>query len=263
MVLMDEQRGAQMAENSKIGWTDHTHNFWWGCHKVSEECRFCYIAGIMRRGGYEPFKGPMRTKNWDNPSRWQQQAERAERRFRVFTCSMSDFFHPAADEWRAEAWQVIRSCNRLDWLILTKRPELIESRLPQDWHAGYQNVWLGVTAGCRDSLGRVETLIKIPAAIRFISAEPLLERLNLQTYLTKIDWVITGCERAKKGSRRLMELDWVRDIDTQCHVAGVPHYFKQYYEGDVGVPKEDGVLDGTQRQRWPLVVKSRPMNCTA
>lgn len=107
-VSRSSKREIKMAQNSKIGWTDHTHNFWWGCHKVSEECRFCYISGIMRRGGYEPFNGPMRTKNWNNPQRWQRQAERSGKRLRVFTCSMSDFFHPAADDWRDEAWDVIR-----------------------------------------------------------------------------------------------------------------------------------------------------------
>lgn len=240
-----------MAQDSKIGWTDHTHNFWWGCHKVSEECRHCYIAGIMRRGGYEPFHGPMKTKSWTNPSRWQRDAERLGRRYRVFTCSMSDFFHPEADQWRPEAWDVIRNCANLDWLILTKRPELIRDRLPKDWGAGYSNVWLGVTAGCRKSLKRVEILSSIPAAVRFISAEPLLEKLDLRRSLQCMDWVITGCERAKKGVRRLMELDWIRDIDNQCVSAGVPHFFKQYYQDDSGVPKEDGLLDGVRRQEWP------------
>ncbi len=242
-----------MAENSKIGWTDHTHNFWWGCHKVSEECRHCYIAGIMRRGGYDPFGGPMRTKNWSNPTRWQRQADQEGHRCRVFTCSMSDFFHPQADAWRDDAWEVIRSCDRLDWLILTKRPELIERRLPRDWNDGYSNVWLGVTAGCRKSLKRVDTLVGIPAVVRFISAEPLLERLDLRRYLSKVNWVISGCERAKKGERRLMDLDWIRDIDEQCRRAGVPHFFKQYYLDDNGTPKEDGILDGVARQAWPEV----------
>jgi protein gp37 len=240
-----------MAENSKIGWTDHTHNFWWGCNKVSEECRYCYIAGIMRRGGFEPFRGPMRTKSWQNPQRWNRESERAGVRRRVFTCSMSDFFHPKADSWRAEAWEVISACSHLDWLILTKRPELIESRLPSNWDDGYANVWLGVTAGCRDSLARVEMLCDIPASVRFVSAEPLLESLDLRPYLRRIDWVITGCERAKKGTRRLMELDWIRRIDRQCSAAGVPHFFKQYYVNDSGVPVEDGLLDGVKRQAWP------------
>lgn len=240
-----------MAENSKIGWTDHTHNFWWGCNKVSEECRHCYIAGIMRRGGKEPFNGPMRTKNWANPLKWNRQAAAVRQRQRIFTCSMSDFFHPAADEWRAEAWQVIKGCDWLDWLVLTKRPELVLDRLPSDWQSGYPNVWLGTTAGCESSLQRVKQIIEIPAAVRFVSAEPLLEAIDLSPYLHSLHWVITGCEQAKKGVRRLMELDWVRSIDRQCKSAGVPHFFKQYYVEDKGTPREDGLLDGTLTQAWP------------
>ena len=119
-----------MAENSGIGWTDNTQNFWQGCHKVSDECRHCYIDGLMRLAGRVPFGGPMRTKTWDDPHRWERQAQRQGRRFRVFTCSMSDSFHPGADEWRPEAWDVIRQCPSLDWLMLTKRPELIKDRFP-------------------------------------------------------------------------------------------------------------------------------------
>lgn len=240
-----------MAENSKIGWTDHTHNFWWGCNKVSEECRFCYIDGIMRRGGHEPFKGPMRTKNWSNPRKWNRLAEVRASRLRIFTCSMSDFFHPGADDWRNDAWNIIKECEWLDWLILTKRPELIEARLPNDWGTGYENVWLGTTAGCRESLARVEILTEIPAAVRFVSAEPLLEPIDFRPYLDSIDWIITGCERAKKGNRRLMDLEWVREIDEHCRAASVPHFFKQYYIADSGVPCEDNKLDGKLRQEWP------------
>ena len=240
-----------MAENSKIGWTDRTHNFWWGCNKVSEECLHCYIAPIMRRGGFEPFKGPMRTKNWTAPLKWNCHAEGKNIRPRIFTCSMSDFFHPGADKWRAEAWDIISECNNLDWLILTKRPELIENRLPSDWGLGYSNVWLGVTAGCQKSLRRVRILQDIPAAVRFISAEPLLESVNFSPYLNNFHWVITGCERAKKGERRIMDLNWVRDIDQQCKAAGIPHFFKQYYLNDEGLPREDGVLDKKVLQAWP------------
>lgn len=240
-----------MAENSKIGWTDHTHNFWWGCNKVSEECRHCYIAPIMRRGGFEPFNGPMRTKNWTAPLKWNRQADGLAERPRIFTCSMSDFFHPGADGWRSEAWEVISECRNLNWLILTKRPELIEDRLPADWGLGYSHVWLGVTAGCRKSLRRARILQQIPAAIRFISAEPLLEELDLSPYLRNFHWVITGCERAKKGERRIMSLDWVRNIDRQCRAAGIPHFFKQYYLNDEGVPREDGRLDNRVIQVWP------------
>lgn len=205
----------------------------------------------MRRGGYEPFSGPMRTRNWSNPAKWDRQAKSRQSRMRIFTCSMSDFFHQDADAWRDEAWGVIKSCTSLDWLVLTKRPELIAARLPADWGDGYPNVWLGVTAGCCKSLSRVELLSEIPAAIRFVSAEPLLEQIDLTPYLPSLDWVITGCEQAKKGVRRLMDLDWVRDIDRQCEQHSVPHFFKQYYLDDKGLPREDGTLDGVVRQAWP------------
>lgn len=240
-----------MAENSKIGWTDHTQNFWWGCNKVSPECKFCYIDGIMRRAGREPFGGPMRTKDWSKPFKWERQAQEQGRRFRIFTCSMSDFFHPGADAWRPEAWEVIRDCPSLDWLVLTKRPELIKNRLPSDWDKGYPNVWLGVTCGAVSSLHRLKILKKIPAQVRFVSAEPLLESIDFTPHLDgSFHWVITGCERAGVDKRREMNLDWVRDIDRQCRKAKVAHFFKQRYEGSQ--ISEDGMLDGKRRQQWPV-----------
>lgn len=239
-----------MAEDSGIGWTDHTMNFWWGCNKVSPECGHCYIGGIMRRAGKEPFLGPMRTNStWGDPQRWDRRASEAGQRLRVFTCSMSDFFHPGADPWRGEAWDLIRRCMNLDWLILTKRPELIPDRLPPDWGRGFPNVWLGVTCGVRASLDRLVKLKTIPAAIRFVSAEPLLERIDFGPHIDGIDWIITGCEQAGVKKRRPMDLDWVRDIDRQCREVGVAHFFKQRYEGTQLV--YDGTLDGEVRQVWP------------
>ena len=165
-----------MAENSQIGWTDHTQNFWQGCDKVSQECKHYYIAGVMGRAGRTPFGGPMRTKDWSKPYKWQRRAAEENRRFRVFTCLLSDFFHEGADEWRSDAWEIIRQCDRLDWLVLTKRPERIADRLPVDWGEGYGNVWLGVICGISSSLPRVEILRRTPARVRFVSAEPLLGR---------------------------------------------------------------------------------------
>ena len=149
-----------MAQNSLIGWTHHTMNFWWGCHKVTAECDRCYIDAIMRRGGHEPFGGPIRTKVWTHPVGWDRRAAKLGERHRVFTCSMSDFFHQGADAWRPEAWQIIKACTNLDWLILTKRPHLVADRLPADWGDGYPHVWLGVTCGCASSLYFVMDWIK-------------------------------------------------------------------------------------------------------
>jgi protein gp37 len=242
-----------MAENSGIGWTDHTMNFWWGCHKVSAECQHCYIDGLMKLAGRQPFNGPMRTVDWSKPAKWNRQAAKAGRRLRIFTCSMSDFFHEGADQWRPEAWQIIRDCPNLDWLVLTKRPERVRERLPDDWGDGYLNVWLGVTCGARSSLHRVELLQRLPAQLRFISAEPLLESIDFRPHLDgSIHWIITGCEQAAKTKRRAMEMDWVRDIDAQCREAGIAHFFKQRYAGTKIT--HDGLLDGIVRQEWPKSV---------
>ena len=167
-----------MAEETRIGWCHHTQNFWWGCHKVSPECTNCYIDIIMRRAGKQPFNGPMITQTWAQSMKWNAAARRAKQRRRVFTCSMSDFFHAGADSWRPDAWDIIRVCRELDWLILTKRPERIAECLPADWGDGWPNVWLGVTAGVESSLHRVDTLAATPAALRFVSAEPILEPLD-------------------------------------------------------------------------------------
>ncbi len=240
-----------MAENSKIGWTHHTMNFWWGCDKVSTECKRCYIDGIMRRGGKEPFAGPMRTVDWSKPLKWNRQAQKVGRKYRVFTCSMSDFFHSGADQWRTEAWTIIRDSPNLDWLILTKRPELINERLPSDWGDGYPNVWLGVTCGARSSLPRVEILRNIPARIRFVSAEPLVEAIDFRPYLDgSIHWIITGCEQAAKDKRRTMDMEWVRDIERQSKETGIAHFFKQRYVGTQ--ISHDGVIDGKVCQKFPV-----------
>ena len=156
-----------MGTNSKIGWTHHTANFWWGCNKVSSGCMHCYIYGTMRRAGVkQPFNGPIRLSGiWEDVPRWNRRAAKAGERHRVFTCSMSDFFHQGADKWRADAWNLIREATNLDWLILSKRPELIADRLPADWGHKWPHVWLGATVENSQELRRIEILKAIPAAI--------------------------------------------------------------------------------------------------
>lgn len=239
-----------MAENSGIGWTTHTNNFWWGCHKVSEECRFCYIDRMMNRVGIEAFKGPIKTKaGWKNHARWNKECAKSGDRYRIFTCSMSDFLHRGADEWRAEAWAAIKSTPNLDWLILTKRADDIEACLPEDWGHGYPNVWLGVTIGKQDSMWRLDYLKKVPARIKFVSAEPLLEAIDFGGNLKGINWVISGCESGAVDKRRPMEMSWIESIDTQCNEAGTAHFFKQYYAGSELV--KDGMLNGKVVQNFP------------
>src|ERR1041385_5344292 len=122
-----------MAENSNISWCHHTQNFWVGCDKIAPECAKCYIDRVLRRQGREPWGQLYRTKTWDKPLAWERKAAKENKYYRVFTCSLSDFFHVKADAWRPEAWEIIKKTPHLIWLILTKRPELIKKRLPSDW----------------------------------------------------------------------------------------------------------------------------------
>ena len=102
----------------------------------------------------------------------------------VFTCSWSDFFLPEADPWRDQAWGIIKDTPHLIYQILTKRPGNIKTRLPSDWGLGYPNVWLGVSVEDQSVVDRAWNLAFIPAAIRFISAEPLIGPLDLVFLLT-------------------------------------------------------------------------------
>lgn len=240
-----------MAVTTQIQWTDHTMNFWKGCTKVSPACQFCYIRMDLGRAGVEPFGGPIRTKaaTWDKAFDWDIHAGSNGVRRRTFTCSLSDFFHPGADAWRPEAWQVIRSCPNLDWQILTKRPERIAEHLPPDWDDGYDNVWLGVTVENSEYRSRLRHLLAVPAKVRFVSAEPLFEPIDFSPYLPQLDWIIVGCERAAAEDRRPMDLDWVRDIRDQCSRYDVAFFLKQYYDGSTLA--KQGLLDGTIQQNFP------------
>jgi hypothetical protein len=114
--------------------------------------------------------------------RWRARAarivERDRRRMRVFTCSWSDFFDEHADGWRDAAWDVIRRCPEYDWQILTKRVQRIARCLPADWGDGWRHAWLGVSIESRRFVHRADALRDTPAAVRFISAEPLLGALD-------------------------------------------------------------------------------------
>lgn len=130
-----------MGVNSQISWCDHTVNFWTGCKKVSDGCKFCYMYRDKERYGKEPSEVVKVRQQTIN--RVLKQAKSGDK---IFTCSWSDFFIEEADEWREWAWDIIRSRPDLHWQILTKRPERIEECLPKDWgENGWDNVWLGAS----------------------------------------------------------------------------------------------------------------------
>lgn len=150
----------------------------------------------------------------------------AAERQRVFCSSMADIFDEEgpADQ-RERLWQLIRQTPSLDWLLLTKRPQNISKFLPADWNQGYSNVWLGVSVEDRKyGLPRVDVLREIPAAVRFLSVEPLLEDLGVIN-LAGIHWVIVGGETGSHA--RSMDLTWVESIIAQCELENVAVWVKQ------------------------------------
>lgn len=170
----------------------------------------------------------------------------------VFTCSWSDFFIEQADEWRAEAWEIIRRTPNLTYQILTKRPENIAARLPDDWGKGWPNVWLGVSIENQQYAHRADELREIPALTRFISAEPLLGAILLN--LKGFNWVITGGESG--SGFRPADINWFRIIRDQCGHNGVQYFHKQ----NGGTKKIDGVwggreLDGRVYHEIPSIKK--------
>jgi protein gp37 len=226
-----------MAELTGISWCHHTMNFWIGCTRVSPGCDHCYAERqedhrLHRvRWGDNPRYRTSPT-NWKAPFGWNAKAAAALEQRRVFTLSLGDFWDNQVDPaWRADAFNVIRQCDSLDWLILTKRPQNIRKMLPPDWGAGWAHVWLGVTVeNMAEARRRIPLLLRVPATCHFLSCEPLLEPLDLRSWLDKgIDWVICGGESGP--GRRFMEPNWARDLRDQCAAADTAFHLKQMTGG--------------------------------
>lgn len=250
-----------MAENSEIAWTDHTVNPWWGCAKVSPACANCYAEGVAHRFGGDLWgpDAPRRIRIEAAASealRYERRAVKQGVRFKVFCASMADFFEdrPDLDLPRLEFLDVIRQTPHLDWLILTKRPDAVQSALLRafeavmvdggeiaTWLAHWldgkppTNVWMGTTVESQEwAQKRLPSLLSIPAARHFVSIEPMLEAVNIAEWLKptaarpRLDWVIVGGESGRNA--RAMSLLWAISLRTQCATAGVSFFMKQLSE---------------------------------
>lgn len=283
-----------MGESTAIEWTDATWNPWRGCEKVSPGCAHCYMFRDQRRYGRDPSVVVRAAdKTFYAPQKWGGKAAQIRsgmaRRMRVFTCSWSDWFHEDADPWREEAWAIVRDCPEFDFQILTKRPERIADHLPSDWGAGYPNAWLGVSIENRRFVDRADLLREVPAAVRFISAEPLLGPLvapvgaawlprpghpydlsdesvarewfgwewedgyiGRDLDLDRIDWLIVGGESGP--GHRPVNRQWVRALRDECNPGGgwepsTAFFFKQW-----GGPRPESggrELDGRTWSEFP------------
>lgn len=230
-----------MARDSKIEWTHHTFNPWWGCAKVSPACDHCYAETWAKRVGQAVWgaKSPRRfftDKHWAEPLRWNREAREDGERRRVFCASMADVFERRAElnEWRERLWGLIEETPLLDWLILTKRPQNISKMAPweNEWP---DNIWLGTTVENQKFADlRLPHLLKHRAKVRFLSCEPLLGEIDLKKWMKPkprkklygIDWVIAGGESGP--SSRPMHPDWARSLRDQASAAGAAFHFKQW-----------------------------------
>lgn len=254
-------------ENSNIEWTHHTFNPWIGCTKVSPACDNCYAERDTARfktvewGSGKPRK---RTSEayWQTPIKWNKQAEALGVRYRVFCASLADVFdNEVPDEWRTDLWKLIAATPHLDWLLLTKRIGNVTYPMPH-------NVWLGISVVTQKEAERdIPKLANIPATVRFLSIEPLLEPVELRSLKVdydgrlnaflhdRINWVIVGGESGTKA--RPMDATWARNLRDQCNEFSIPFLFKQWGEfGEdgvrVGKKRAGRMLDGRTWDEYPL-----------
>jgi protein gp37 len=253
-------------QNSSIEWTDHTFNPWWGCQRVSPGCEHCYAETLARRYNFKVW-GPAKTTErremsanyWKQPIKWDKLAQVSGRK-RVFCASMADVFedHPQIVDARARLFNLIDQTPNLDWLLLTKRPENVNSMVP--WHGetglyhGWPvNVWIGTSCEDQERADkRIPELLKVPARVRFLSCEPLLGAIDIRKWVLlpvkdwdnsaairafhaapSLHWVIAGGESGHAA--RPMHPDWARGLRDQCQAAGVAYFFKQW--GEYGAPQ--------------------------
>ncbi|CAB3807013.1 DUF5131 family protein [Pararobbsia alpina] len=229
-----------MGKDSRIEWTHHTFNPWWGCVKVSAACDHCYAETWAKRLG-EDLWGPHTARrffseaHWKEPIKWDKDAAQEKVRRRVFCASMADVFENRPDlvAERRRLLDLIGQTPNLDWLLLTKRIHLVRKQLPKGYDFP-KNVWLGTTVENQtEARKRIKYLLEFSSpSVRFLSCEPLLSAVDLSEYLvrndkgTRVDWVIVGGESGA-GSRP-MDPAWPVALQRQCAQAKVPFHFKQW-----------------------------------
>lgn len=258
-------------ENTEISWTHNTFNPWIGCEKVSAACKHCYAEAFSHRYNQTGKRGlplwgtPQSSDrrltseaNWKLPPRWNREARKAGQRTRVFCASLADVFEDRSElvPWRERLFNLVDATPALDWLLLTKRPQNIAAMYPRSWsQRPPQNVWFGTTVEDRKALARIDHLRAVPATVRFLSVEPLLEDLG-ELDLRGIDWVIVGGESGHGA--RPMRPEWARSVRDQCIAQNVRFHFKQWGEFDasgtrVGKHAAGRLLDGVVWDEYPLV----------
>lgn len=250
-----------MSDKSGIEWTEATWNPVTGCSKVSPGCAHCYAETLSLRFGWStrPWTPENEVENvvlhpdrLDAPLRWRRPRL-------VFVNSMSDLFHEQIpDEFIERVFMTMAAASRHTFQVLTKRPGAMASwfrRVDPRWRRDpLPNVWLGVSIENNRWVQRADILRKVPARVRFISAEPLLGPLD-ELDLDNIDWLIAGGESGLR--HRPMDMGWVRDLRDRALAEDVAFFFKQW---GGRTPKAGGrLLDGRTWDELP-VPRIKPRN---
>ena len=246
-----------MAERSGIGWTEASWNPTVGCIKVSPGCDHCYaepLAVKLQQRGIAKYEQGFTPRPWEPhlelPLRWRKPKL-------IFVDSMSDLFHRAIPrEYVAKVWQVMIKADWHTYQLLTKRPHRMVEIITDLQLPLLDHIWLGVSAeNCKMANSRIPALLQLPARTRWVSAEPLLEPLDLTRWLSpeQINWVVSGAESGP--DRREAEVDWFRSLRDQCRQVGVPYYHKQ---GGAFHPGRNRELDGVIHDARPSLCAVRP-----
>jgi len=240
-----------VSEHSAISWTHSSWNPVTGCTKVSPGCAHCYAERFAERWRgipNHPYEQGFDLKLWPErlelPLRW-----RAPRM--VFVNSMSDLFHEDVPlSYVKRVFATMKTADRHTFQILTKRSSrLVELADALEWSP---NIWIGVTVESEEYVERANDLRRVPAAVRFISAEPLLAPLGALD-VHGIDWLIVGGESGPR--RRLMQSDWAAELRDKCRDAGVAFYFKQW--GGARPDSTPPMLDGEVWREMPTAIRGR------
>lgn len=228
-----------MGEISSIQWTHGSFNPWWGCEKIAQvdgrpsACDFCYAERDSHRWGHNVWgHGTTRRlfgdKHWNEPIHWNEKAKKAGTRKRVFTASFGDICEDRRDldPLRERLMGVVDDTPWIDWLFLSKRPWFYNRFFP--WKNGWpKNVWVGTTTEDQHWFDfRMDALAKVPAVLRFVSAEPLFSKINIARHASSLHWVITGGESGAQA--RFSDIEHIRDLKEQSVAAKIPFFYKQF-----------------------------------
>ena len=214
-------------------------NLWHGCTRASAGCLHCYMYRRDESVGRDPTV-VQKTENFDLPVRILRSGKNKGRykipaRSHIDTCFSSDFFHADADEWRNDAWDMIRERNDCTFFMITKRPERIAEHLSADWGSGWEHVTIAVTCENQEMLDkRLPVYLKLPLYHHSVMIEPMLSAVDLRPYIEKyrtsdgapiIRHVSVGGESG--ADARVCDYAWVEDVHAQCAQNGISFYYHQ------------------------------------